>query len=205
MSTRNPKVDAYIANAADFARPILTHLRDVVHAACPDVVEEMKWSTPHFDYKGMMCSMAAFKTHCAFGFWKGALVISDGSDAARGQFGRITSLADLPSKQVLSAYIKKAMALNDTGVPAPHVAPQRARAKATRNRPVEVPEELAAALQRNKQALARWKDFAPSHQREYCEWVAEAKREATRATRVAQSVEWIAEGKPRNWKYVKGR
>ncbi len=202
VPTRNPKVDAYIAQSADFAKPILAHLRDVVHAACPDVVEEMKWSTPHFDYKGMMCSMAAFKAHCAFGFWKGALVIPEGSDEARGQFGRITSLKELPSRKVLTAYIRKAMQLNDEGVPAPHVAPQRAKARATRGKPVEVPAALAAALKKNKKALAAWKAFAPSHQREYCAWVAEAKRDETRATRVAQSVEWIAEGKQRNWKYM---
>jgi hypothetical protein len=205
MPTRNPAVDAYIASSPDFARPILTHLREVVHAACPDVVEEMKWSTPHFDYKGMMCSMAAFKAHCAFGFWKGALVIDDGSEEARGQFGRITSLADLPPRTALAAYIRKAAALNDAGVPAPHVAPQRAKAKASRAKPVEVPAELAAALKKHKQALATWNAFAPSHQREYCEWITEAKRAETKANRVAQAVAWIAEGKQRNWKYMKSR
>lgn len=203
MGQRSPKVDAYIGQSAEFARPILTHLREVVHAACPDVVETMKWSTPHFDYKGMMCSMAAFKAHCAFGFWKGALVVPDGSNDARGQFGRITSLADLPPKKVLAGYIRKAMQLNDEGVAAPHVAPQRAKAKATKGKPVDVPAELAAALTRNRKALAVWNTFAPSHQREYCEWVAEARREETKEKRVAQAVEWIAEGKQRNWKYVK--
>ncbi len=117
MGQTDPRIDKYIARAADFAKPILTHLRKVVHAACPDVEETMKWSAPHFDYKGMMCGMAAFKSHCAFGFWKGSLVL-DGprSDDAAGHFGRITSLSDLPSDRVIAGYVKKAAKLNDEGV-----------------------------------------------------------------------------------------
>src|SRR5271155_741106 len=116
MGTRDDRVDAYIARSAEFARPILTHLRDVVHAACPEVEETIKWSFPHFLYKGMLCSMAAFKEHCTFGFWKGALVVAGGGGAAEkamGQFGRITSLAELPAKKVLTSTIKAAMKLNE--------------------------------------------------------------------------------------------
>src|SRR5260370_32629448 len=101
MPTLNPKIDAYIDKSADFAKPILTHLRDVVHEACPDVEEAMKWSFPHFMYKGMLCSMASFKQHCAFGFWKGALIVGQGGgevEEAMVHFGRITQLSHLPTK-----------------------------------------------------------------------------------------------------------
>lgn len=201
MGTRSPLVDAYIAKSADFAKPILLHIREVVHAACPDTVEEMKWSFPHFSYKGMLCSMASFKAHCAFGFWKGALVIPDGKGGAMGDLGKIASIKDLPSKKDLTAYIKKAMKLNDEGVQAPHVAKARAKAKVAR--PLVIPPELTAALKKNRKALAVFEAFPPSHKREYAEWIAEAKREETKAKRLAQAVEMIAEGKGRNWKYEK--
>ncbi|MDB4883128.1 MAG: hypothetical protein JWL95_1894 [Gemmatimonadetes bacterium] len=196
MGTRDPRIDAYIAKSADFAKPILTHLRDVVHSACPDVEETIKWSSPFFDYKGTMCQMAAFKEHAAFGFWKGALVVGRSSgddDRAAGQFGRITSVKDLPSKKELTAYIEKAMALNEAGISVP---------KAKKPKPdLAVPPELNAALAKNKKARAAFDAFPAGHRREYCEWIGEAKREETRATRVAQAIEWIAEGKSRNWKY----
>jgi uncharacterized protein YdeI (YjbR/CyaY-like superfamily) len=196
MGTRDPRVDVYIAKQADFARPILTHLREVVHAACPDVEETMKWSSPFFMYHGTMCQMAAFKEHCAFGFWKGALVVGRSSgddDRAAGQFGRITSVKDLPPKTELTRYIKKAMQLNEEGVAVPKTKTARPQ--------LPVPPELTAALAKNKKARARFDAFPPSHQREYSEWIGEAKREATRASRVEQAIEWIAEGKSRNWKY----
>src|SRR5262245_6764703 len=139
MAARDPRIDAYIAKSAEFARPILAHLREVVHAACPDVEETMKWSFPHFQYKGMLCSMAAFKEHCAFGFWKSSLVLGEGHEAekAMGQFGRITKLSELPSKKVLSGYIKKAMELNDAGVKSP------TRAKKAPKPELAVPDDLA--------------------------------------------------------------
>ena len=198
MGTRDPRVDAYIAKSADFAKPILTHLRVVVHSACPDVVETMKWSSPFFDYHGPMCNMGAFKEHVGFGFWKGALVVGRASgdgDGGAGQFGRITSVKDLPSKKELTAYIKTAMKLNEEGVAVP---------KAKKAKPeLPVPPELTAALAKNRKAQAAFEAFPPSHRREYCEWIAQAKGEDTRAKRVAQAVEWIAEGKSRNWKYQK--
>jgi uncharacterized protein YdeI (YjbR/CyaY-like superfamily) len=199
MGTRDKRVDAYIAKSADFARPILTHIRDIVHATCPDVEETMKWSFPHFMYKGMLCSMASFKEHCAFGFWKSSLIAtkreSDGENAA-GQFGRITKLSDLPSKKILSGYIKGAMKLNDAGVKPP------SRSKPKSPKEVVVPEDLAGALKKNRQALAAFEKFSPSHKREYIEWITEAKTEATRTRRLETAVQWMAEGKPRNWKYM---
>ena len=196
MGTRNPRVDAYVAKQAEFARPILTHIREVVHAACPKVEEDIKWGAPFFMYHGTMCQMAAFKQHVAFGFWKGALVVGRSSgddDRAAGQFGRITSVKDLPSKTELTRYIKKAMQINEEGVSVP---------KAKKARPaLPVPAELSAALAKNKKARAAFEAFSPSHQRDYSEWIGEAKREETKAARVAQAVEWIAEGKPRHWKY----
>jgi uncharacterized protein YdeI (YjbR/CyaY-like superfamily) len=196
MGTRDPRVDAYIAKQAEFARPILTHIREVVHGACPKVEEDIKWGAPFFMYHGTMCQMAAFKQHVAFGFWKGALVVGRSSgedDRAAGQFGRITSVKDLPSKTELTRYIKKAMQINEEGVTLP---------KAKKARPeLPVPPELSAALAKNKKARAAFEAFPPSHKRDYSEWIGEAKREETKAARVAQAVEWIAEGKPRHWKY----
>ena len=198
MGTRDPRVDAYIARSADFARPILTHLRDVVHAACPEVEETIKWSFPHFLYKGMLCSMASFKEHCTFGFWKGSLVVSGGGEAekAMGQFGRITRLADLPAKKILISTIKTAMKLNEDGVKAP------GRAKPKTPREVVVPEDLVSALGKNPQARATFEKLSPSHKREYVEWITEAKTQATRARRLETAIQWMAEGKPRNWKYT---
>jgi hypothetical protein len=197
MGSRDPRVDAYIEKSADFAKPILTYIRETVHAACPDCQETMKWSFPHFDYKGMLCSMAAFKHHATFGFWKGSLVLGRGRDAdAMGQFGRITSLEDLPPKKALAGYIKKAMELNDDGVKVERKPSVRAKA------PLRVPSDLAAALKKNKTARATFEALSPSHQREYIEWITEAKTDATRARRLATTIEWLVEGKARSWKYM---
>jgi len=197
MGTRDPRIDTYIAKSADFAKPILTHLRDVVHAACPEVEETMKWSSPHFDYKGeMMCGMAAFKEHCRFGFWKGALIpgIPSLSEQVEGPMGRITSVRDLPSRKVLSGYVKAAMNLNDTGVKA-------VRMKGPPKKALPTPPYLTRALNGNKAAKASFEAFSPSAKREYVEWLIEAKTEETRARRLDTAIEWIAEGKTRNWKY----
>jgi uncharacterized protein YdeI (YjbR/CyaY-like superfamily) len=159
----------------------------------------MKWSCPHFIYKGMLCSMAAFKEHCAFGFWKGSLIVDSGGsevEKAMGQFGRITALSDLPSRKVLKSYIKSAMKLNDEGVKAP------ARSKPETPKEVVVPDDLARALGANKEALDSFEKFSPSHKREYIAWITEAKTEATRTRRLETAIQWMAEGKPRNWKYM---
>lgn len=195
--TRDPRIDAYIAKSADFAKPILTYLREIVHRACPRVEETMKWSAPHFMYEGMLCGMASFKSHCAFGFWKGGLVLDAKGKTreAMGHFGRITSLEDLPSKKVLSGYIRKAMALNEKGIPSP------TRTKRAPKPEAAVPKDLAAALDKNQKAGATF-DFSPSHRREYVEWITEAKTEATRQRRLETAIGWMAEGKSRNWKYI---
>jgi uncharacterized protein YdeI (YjbR/CyaY-like superfamily) len=197
MGRRDPRIDAYIAKQKEFAKPILMRLRDVVHTACPDVEETIKWSSPFFDYKGQpMCGMAAFKEHAAFHFWKGSLI--DGLDSegrgSIGSVGRLTSVKDLPNKKQLTAYIKAAMKLNDEGI----VVPKTKTAPKTE---AKVPPELATALAQNRKAQTAFEKFPPSHRREYVEWITEAKRDETKAKRVARAVEWIAEGKSRNWKY----
>lgn len=199
MATKDPRVDAYIAKSADFAKPILKHLRKIVHAGCPQVVENIKWSMPHFDYKGVMAGMGAFKEYCVFGFWKSELVLPPEQNAeksAMGSFGCIKSVADLPSDKTLIGYVKKAAALNDAGIKAPWQANRRKKA------PFTVPDYFTAALKKNAKARKTFEDFSPSHRREYVEWVAEAKRDETRQKRLATTLEWLAEGKPRNWKYM---
>src|SRR5690606_18298640 len=199
MPTVDPRIDAYIEKSADFAQPILQHIRKVVHKACPDVVETVKWGMPHFDHKGPLCHMAAFKQHCAFGFWKQELLAQDAFPAektAMGGFGRIASLKDLPKDKVLIGLIRQAMELNEKGI---KVQKKPAEKKAD----LPVPESLAAALEKNKKAQAVFDGFPPGKRKEYIEWINDAKTDATRAKRVATSVEWISEGKGRNWKYQK--
>jgi uncharacterized protein YdeI (YjbR/CyaY-like superfamily) len=197
MGTKDPRIDAYIAKSAAFAKPILVRLRGIVHEACPEVTETLKWSMPSFEYEGLLCGIAAFKQHCTFGFWKHALVVGDDAKAeeAMGSFGRITSLEDLPSKAVLARYVKKAMRLNEQGIKTP-------REKARPKKPIPMHPDLRRALAANRKASAAFEAFSPSHKREYLEWITEAKREETRNRRVEQAVEWLAEGKPRNWKYM---
>lgn len=202
MATKDPNIDAYIAKSATFAKPILKHLRKVVHAGCPQVEETMKWSMPHFDYKGMLCGMGAFKEHCAFGFWKESLIL--GRDRASkktgmGSFGCIRSMADLPNEKTLIGYVKKAAALNEAGIKAP------GRSKPAKREPIEIPDYFAAALKKNARARKTFEALSPSHRREYLEWVTEAKREETRKQRLAMSIKWLAEGKARNWKYMPAR
>jgi uncharacterized protein YdeI (YjbR/CyaY-like superfamily) len=200
MGTRDPRIDAYIGKSAEFARPILAHLREVVHEACPDVEETLKWSMPHFMYEGMLCGMAAFKQHCSFGFWKGSLIVKPGDipgEKAMGQFGCIRSLDDLPPRRTIAKYVKEAMKLNEQGVKSP------TRSKPRNRKPVQVPEDLDAALRKNRKARTAFDGFSPSHRREYIEWITEAKREETRQRRIETAIDWISEGKSRNWKYVK--
>ncbi len=199
MASKHPAVDAYIQNAQPFAQPILKHIRAVVHEGCPDVEEKMKWSFPHFDYKGMLCSMAAFKQHATFGFWKHKLLeayLPAADKTAMGQLGRIASIDDLPGQAALVRLVRAAAKLNDEGIKA---AP-RPRAKRPAPR---TPPALMSALRKNPKALAAFKAFSPSHKREYVEWVIEAKQDATRARRIATAVAWMAEGKSQNWRYEK--
>ncbi|HVT34097.1 MAG TPA: YdeI/OmpD-associated family protein [Nevskiaceae bacterium] len=196
---KNPQVDRYIRDAAPYAQPILRHLRKLVHQACPQAEEKMKWSFPHFDYRGMMCSMAAFKQHCAFGFWKHKLLLAEGSALNRdamGSFGRITGLDDLPPDAQLLELIRRAMALNDSGT-------KVEKPKAARKPPPQAPADLAAALKKNAKARTTYEAFSNTNRRDYVEWITEAKTEETRQRRLLQAIEWMAEGKPRNWKYQK--
>jgi uncharacterized protein YdeI (YjbR/CyaY-like superfamily) len=196
MGKKDPRIDAYIAKSAPFARPILKHLRELVHKGCPGVEETVKWSAPHFDYHGgPLAGMAAFKAHCAFGFWKGSLILPGSSDAM-GQFGRITSLSDLPADRVMIGYVRKAARLNEEGVKVPRPVKQV-------KKDIPMPPDLTAALKKNARARATFDGFSPSHKRDYLEWITDAKGAETRTKRLKTATEWMAEGKPRNWKYMK--
>ena len=193
------RVDDYIAKAAPFARPILRRIREVVHAGCPEVEETMKWSFPHFMHHGILCSMASFKSHCAFGFGKEELMTgtTGAGGAVTHQFGRVTSVKDLPPKAAFVRLVKEAVRLNEDGVkPPPRSTPDRSRS-------VRAPADLLAALRNNPEARTAYEEMSPSHKREYIEWITEAKRDETRKRRVAQAVEWIAEGRIRDWRYVR--
>ena len=196
--SRDPRIDTYIERQAEFAQPILERLRAMVHSACPSAQESIKWGAPAFMYKGeILGMMAGFKAHAAFNLWRGKQVTGDTGrdDKAMGQFGRIASLDDLPDEAHFTELVQKAMALVDTGVKAPRT--KKAEAKP----PAETPEDLKAALDGNPAASATFDGFSPSAKRDYVEWVTGAKQAATREKRVAQAVEWMAEGKKRNWKY----
>jgi uncharacterized protein YdeI (YjbR/CyaY-like superfamily) len=191
MGMKDPRIDAYIAKSAGFAQPILNHLRELVHRGCPQVEETLKWSMPSFVYKGMLCQMAAFKQHATFGFWKHELVVGKTSEKeGMGQFGRITSLKELPAEKVLLGYIHKAAALNEAGIK----APAHTRAKPGETRELAVPDYLVAALKKNKPAQVNFEKFSYSHKKEYVEWLNGAKREETRQKRLQTALAWIAEG-----------
>ena len=202
MGTRDPRIDTYVGKSAEFARPILESLREQVHAACPDVEETIKWGMPSFDYKGPFFSMAAFKQHAVFGFWKAelmsdpALMDNARNETSMGHSGRITSMKDLPTDRKMIGYLEEAMDLNDRGVKVPRV-------KREPKPEAKVPPILSAALKKNKKAREVFEKFSPSHKREYIEWIEEAKTEATREKRVATTLEWLTEGKSRNWKYMR--
>lgn len=202
----DPRVDAYIAKAAPFAQPILTHLRGAIHKACPDVVEDMKWSRPFFLHSDtILCNISAFKEHCSFGFWGaeiGKVLREEGilQHGGMGSLGKLTSVKDLPPNKELVVYIKKAAELINSGLGDNRVTVARRVAKAPKPA-TETPAEFAAALKKNKAAGKVYAAFSPSCKREYDEWIADAKRPETRDRRIAQAIEWIAEGKQRNWKY----
>lgn len=202
MFPKNKAIDTYITKAADFAKPILKHIRTLVHKACPNVEEKIKWGFPHFDYKNeMMCSMAAFKQHCAFGFWKAALMsdkqllANAKSESSMGHLGKITSLKDLPTDKKMTAYIKEAMKLNELGIKLP------AKPKTTEKKELVIPDYFMAALKKNKTALKKFEAFSYSHKKEYAEWIAGIKTEAIRQKNIEKAIEMIAEGKSKNWKY----
>jgi uncharacterized protein YdeI (YjbR/CyaY-like superfamily) len=192
MPTKDPRVDAFIAKSAPFAKPILERLRSLIHKGCPEVVETIKWGMPHFEHHGVLCGMAAFKEHCAFGFWNRALQVP-GKGGAMGQFGTIRSLADLPSDKELLGYVREAARLNESGQ---KIGPIRKARK-----PLPVPKALSAALAKKPRAKSHFAAFSPSQKREYSEWILEAKTDATRKKRLETAVDWIGQGKTRMWKY----
>lgn len=203
MATYSKEIDAYISKAADFAKPILEHFRELVHRACPDVQERMKWSMPFFDYKDeMMCNMASFKKHAAIGFWKGslmkdpALMENASSETSMGHLGRLESLKDLPPDKKIIAYIKEAMKLNDDGIkPVPKPKNEK--------KELVVPDYFLKAINKDKKAKEIFNAFSYSHKKEYVEWITEAKTEATREKRIASAIEMMQAGKSRHWKYQK--
>ena len=202
MGKRKKSVDAYISKSQDFAKPILKHIRELIHEGCPDVEEKMKWSFPTFNYKGsILCNMAAFKQHATFGFWKATLLRSNGvmpqaDESAMGQFGRITKLSDLPSDKTILKIVREAVKLEDAGVKAQ-------RKKISKKKELIIPDYFINAISKNKNAKKTFDAFSYSNKKEYVEWVSEAKTEETRNKRLATSIEWLSEGKQRNWKYIK--
>ena len=197
MPKHDPRLDAYIERSADFAHPILTYLRSVIHEACPTVEETIKWSAPFYMYEGILCSTPAFKRHCAMIMWKGRLLPKADAKYVATELRKISSLADLPSRKKLAGYIKALMKMNEDGTK----SARRSRPKFTK--PLVIPTELKRAIARNSKAKAAFAEFPPSHKREYADWIADAKRPETRDRRIKTAVEMIAEGKSRNWKYEK--
>jgi hypothetical protein len=204
MKNTSPRVDAYIARSPEYARPILKKIRTLFHQASPQMQETVKWGFPHFEYKGIVGSMAAFKRYVTFGFWKGKLLKDPhrlftvmGKTAM--SHTKFTTLADLPRDEIVLDYIRQAVRLNedDVRVPAP------ARKKRAPRPELAVPTYLAQALKANKRALATFQAFSPTHRREYIEWLTEAKKEETRTRRLTIAIEWLTAGKPRSWQYLK--
>lgn len=191
----DPRVDAYIESKAEFARPILRHLRDILHEACPDGEETLKWSMPSFMYEGkILAGMAAFKAHVTFGYWNDSMLqLDEKNRSAMGQFGRITTLDDLPDRAEMIFLTRQSMALIDSGA-----KPERTAAKKA---PFTVPQDMRAAIDANAAAKASFDGLPPSAQRDYVEWITEAKADATRGKRLNQAIVWLAEGKRRHWKY----
>ncbi len=201
MGKQDTRIDAYISKSAEFAKPILHHLRKLVHEACPDTVETIKWGMPFFDYKGPLCNLASFKQHCSFGFWKSALMkdaleLKNNNQQAMGNLGKITSVDDLPTDKKLKGWIKEAKKLNDEEVKLP-------KRKKNTKKEIEMPAEFEAALNKNKKALATFSNLSPSHKHEYLEWITEAKTGDTKNKRITSTIELLSDGKSRHWKYAK--
>ena len=195
MAKKDPRVDVYIKNAQPFARPILEHLRKIVHAGCPDCEETIKWRMPFFELQGPICFMSAFKQHAAFGFWKGKLLFGKEDEGAMGHFGRLTAIKDLPGEKKLIGYVRKAAELNERGF---KKSPSRGGA----SRRLAIPPDLKSALAKNAKARKAFEDFSYSHKKEYVEWITGAKRDETRKKRLKLTIQWLAQGKPQNWRYL---
>ena len=200
MGKKDKRIDAFIAKAEPFARPILTHIRELFHEACPDLVETIKWGMPHFDYMGIMAGMGSFKKHAVVGFWKGSLMKDKklmenaAGETSMGHLGRLMSLSDLPSDKIMKAYIKEAMELNEMGA-------KVMKLKVGKAKRLAVPAYFKKVIEKNKSASKSFEAMSPSKRNEYIEWITEAKSEATRDKRMKTAVEWIGEGKNLNWKY----
>ena len=196
------RLDAYIGKAAPFAKPILEHIRQLVHATSPLITENIKWGMPFFEYKGPVCMMAAFKQHCAFGFWKASRLddpdhlLNPGEDAAAGSFGRVYALSDLPSDEALSEFILQAMKINESGKKEPAVKKAPAEKKE-----LVIPEYFIELLNEHPRAKEIFEKFSYSHKKEYVEWIVDAKTDITREKRLTQAMEMMAEGQSRMWKY----
>ena len=203
MATKDPRVDSYIADSGEFARPVLKHFRKLIHQGCPSAVETIKWGCPFFDYQGLLCGFASFKAHCSLFFWRDIdvsrwLPKTNSAGAGMGQFGKITSLADLPKDSVLLDCIRAAVSQRES----PASKMKRARKP---GKELPVPADLKKVLGTNAKAAATFKNFPPSHRREYIMWITDAKRPETREKRLATTIEWLAEGKSQNWKYLEQR
>ena len=202
MEQFDPRIDAYIEKSAEFAKPILEHVRKIIHEASPLITENIKWGMPFFEYKGPVCQMAAFKQHCAFGFWKASRLhdpdhlLNPGEEAAAGSFGRINALSDLPYDDVMKDFVLQAIKLNESGEKVSAVKKAPAEKKE-----LVVPDYFTSLLEEYPKAKEVFEKFSPSHRKEYVEWIVEAKTDATREKRMNQAIEMITEGKSRNWKY----
>jgi uncharacterized protein YdeI (YjbR/CyaY-like superfamily) len=203
MNNTDSNVDNYISNAEAFARPILLHIRKVVHEAYPDIIETIKWGMPHFEHNGIVCHMAAFKKHCILGF-KNADLMKDPYNlleqigkTAMGHLGQVKEVAELPSEDVLKEYILEAVEINVKG------KSKTTPVKSASKKEIEVPDYITEALKPHDKAFEVFNNFSYSHKKEYVEWILEAKTEATKEKRIATMIEWLAEGKSKNWKYMK--
>jgi uncharacterized protein YdeI (YjbR/CyaY-like superfamily) len=198
MPKTDRRIDAYIAKAPEYARPIISKVREMVHQAAPECEETLKWGHPTFMQNGILCGVAAFKEYCAVNFWKATLILGEGAQqtGSAGVLGKIHSVKDLPPKTVFAGYVKRAVELNVSGTKAP-------RPPAKPKKPVSMPDDFRKAISRSAKLRDNFEAFSQSHKREYIEWITDAKQDVTRAKRIDQAVAWIAEGKPRNWKYMK--
>lgn len=199
---KNKKVDEYISQAHDFAKPVLNHLRKLVHIACPQAEESIKWGHPHFEYKGLLCNMAAFNKHCAFGFWKATLMkdadlLQENNADAMGHSGKIKSLSDLPKDRIIIARVKEAALLNEKGIALPVLKPS------DKKHEIAVPLLLKKELVKNKIASDAFDNLSNYYKKEYIDWIDEVKTEKTKLMRIATTIKWLTEGKTKNWKYLR--
>jgi uncharacterized protein YdeI (YjbR/CyaY-like superfamily) len=206
MGKTDKRIDHYIAGSAVFARPILNHLRLLVQTACPEAEETIKWGFPHFMFDDrILCSMASFKQHCSFIFWQAEAmedpqnILEKVGRTAMGHLGRITTLSELPPDHMMKAYIRESARLIQEGVK----PPAKPRPKPGVKKSLAIPDYFRKALAANKKALKTFEAFSATNKKDYLEWVEEAKTEPTRNKRLSTAIEWMSEGKPRNWKYMK--